>query len=78
MKKLGHKVDQKRVFFSEIQDDNPLDCLIEKLNIAKISLNVCFFLVISLVPSSHIFLFIELYIYFIGGFGGKEENDSVF
>ncbi|XVF49453.1 hypothetical protein PTKIN_Ptkin04bG0013800 [Pterospermum kingtungense] len=40
MKKLGNVIDKKRVFFSEIQDDNPLDCLIEKLNIAKVSLNV--------------------------------------
>ncbi|XP_021278105.1 DNA (cytosine-5)-methyltransferase CMT3-like isoform X2 [Herrania umbratica] len=40
MKKLGHLIDKKRVFFSEIQDDNPLDCLVEKLIIAKVSLNV--------------------------------------
>ncbi|XWS47723.1 hypothetical protein CRYUN_Cryun13aG0009100 [Craigia yunnanensis] len=40
MKKLGHVIDKKRVFFSEIQDDNPLDCLVKKLNIAKVSLNV--------------------------------------
>ncbi|KAE8735020.1 DNA (cytosine-5)-methyltransferase CMT3 [Hibiscus syriacus] len=40
MKKLGHLIDKKRVFFSEIQDDNPLDCLVEKLNIVKLSLNV--------------------------------------
>ncbi|KAE8675530.1 Chromomethylase 1, putative isoform 4 [Hibiscus syriacus] len=33
MKKLGHLIDKKHVFFSEIQDDNPLDCLVEKLNI---------------------------------------------
>ncbi|EOY32387.1 Chromomethylase 1, putative isoform 3 [Theobroma cacao] len=40
MKKLGHLIDKKRVFFSEIRDDNPLDCLVEKLIIAKVSLNV--------------------------------------
>ncbi|XP_039011093.1 DNA (cytosine-5)-methyltransferase CMT3-like isoform X1 [Hibiscus syriacus] len=40
MKKLGHLIVKKRVFFSEIQDDNPLDCLVEKLNIVKLSLNV--------------------------------------
>ncbi|XVF08541.1 hypothetical protein REPUB_Repub07fG0012100 [Reevesia pubescens] len=40
MKKPGHHIDKKRVFFSEIQDDNPLDCLVEKLHIAKVSLNV--------------------------------------
>ncbi|GMJ13672.1 chromomethylase 3 [Hibiscus trionum] len=40
MKKLGHHIDDKRVFFSHIQDDNPLDCLVGKLNIAKVSLNV--------------------------------------
>ncbi|XVF11311.1 hypothetical protein REPUB_Repub08aG0016200 [Reevesia pubescens] len=40
IKKASHLIDKKRVFFSEIQDDNPLDCLVEKLNIAKVSLNV--------------------------------------
>ncbi|XP_022737110.1 DNA (cytosine-5)-methyltransferase CMT3-like [Durio zibethinus] len=40
MKKLGHLIDKKRVFLSEIRDDNPLDCLIEKLNIVEVSLNV--------------------------------------
>ena len=40
IKKLAYLVDSKRVFFSEIQDDNPLDCLVEKLKIARIPLNV--------------------------------------
>ncbi|KAL8529092.1 hypothetical protein ACS0TY_006528 [Phlomoides rotata] len=29
----GHLIDDKRVFFSEIKDENPLDCLLKKLNI---------------------------------------------
>nr|POE97123.1 dna (cytosine-5)-methyltransferase 3 [Quercus suber]POF01443.1 dna (cytosine-5)-methyltransferase 3 [Quercus suber] len=33
-------IDNKRVFYSEIQNDNPLDCLIEKLTIARIPLDV--------------------------------------
>ncbi|KAJ9562988.1 hypothetical protein OSB04_008148, partial [Centaurea solstitialis] len=28
-------IDDKRVFFSEIKDDNPLDCLLEKLKIVR-------------------------------------------
>ncbi|OMP03392.1 hypothetical protein COLO4_10449 [Corchorus olitorius] len=40
MKKLGDIIDAKRVFFSEVKDDNPLDCLVKKLSIAKVSLNV--------------------------------------
>ncbi|OMO97899.1 hypothetical protein COLO4_14287 [Corchorus olitorius] len=40
MKKLGDLIDGKRVFFSEVKDDNPLDCLVKKLTIAKVSLNV--------------------------------------
>ncbi|OMO79806.1 hypothetical protein CCACVL1_13403 [Corchorus capsularis] len=41
MKTLGDLIiNAKRVFFSEIKDDNPLDCLVERLSIAKISLNV--------------------------------------
>ncbi|KAA3470473.1 DNA (cytosine-5)-methyltransferase CMT3-like isoform X1 [Gossypium australe] len=40
LKMLGHLIDEKRVFFLEIQDDNPLDCLVAKLNIANVSLNV--------------------------------------
>ncbi|XP_020221194.1 DNA (cytosine-5)-methyltransferase CMT3 [Cajanus cajan] len=40
IKKLAYLIEPKRVFFSEVQDDNPLDCLVEKLNIARIPLNV--------------------------------------
>lgn len=40
IKNLDNLIDNKRIFFSEVQDDNPLDCLVEKLNIAKIPLNV--------------------------------------
>ncbi|KAI4297431.1 hypothetical protein L6164_037323 [Bauhinia variegata] len=40
IKHLGHLIEPKRVFFSEVRDDNPLDCLVEKLVIARIPLNV--------------------------------------
>ncbi|KAK9274227.1 hypothetical protein L1049_019041 [Liquidambar formosana] len=40
IKDNSHLIDNKRVFFSEIKDDNPLDCLVEKLRIAKLPLNV--------------------------------------
>ncbi|XP_061345031.1 DNA (cytosine-5)-methyltransferase CMT3 [Gastrolobium bilobum] len=40
IKDLAYLIEPKRVFFSEVQDDNPLDCLVEKLNIARIQLNV--------------------------------------
>ncbi|CAJ2676163.1 DNA (cytosine-5)-methyltransferase CMT3-like [Trifolium pratense] len=40
IKHLGHLIEPKRVFFSEVQDDNPLDCLVEKLNIARLQLTV--------------------------------------
>ena len=33
---------KKRIFLSEIMDDNPLDCLLEKLCIVKVNLNVSF------------------------------------
>ncbi|MED6194965.1 hypothetical protein PIB30_033578 [Stylosanthes scabra] len=39
IKNLEYLIDPKRVFFSEIRDDNPLDCLVAKLNIARIPLN---------------------------------------
>ncbi|GAU22798.1 hypothetical protein TSUD_142380, partial [Trifolium subterraneum] len=42
IKDLGHLIEPKRVFFSEVQDDNPLDCLVEKLNIARLQLTVDF------------------------------------
>lgn len=32
-------IDPKRVFYSEVQDDNPLDCLVGKLNVARLELN---------------------------------------
>ncbi|CAJ1951655.1 unnamed protein product [Sphenostylis stenocarpa] len=40
IKKLAYLIEPKRVFFSEVQDDNPLDCLVEKLNIARLPLNI--------------------------------------
>ncbi|KAI3728863.1 hypothetical protein L6452_17508 [Arctium lappa] len=33
-------IDDKRVFLSEIKDDNPLDCLLEKLKIVRVPLDV--------------------------------------
>lgn len=32
--------EAKRVFASEVMDDNPLDCLLEKLNIFRVALNL--------------------------------------
>ncbi|KAJ8760000.1 hypothetical protein K2173_010856 [Erythroxylum novogranatense] len=37
--KDAYPLEKKRVFFSEIQNDNPLDCLLEKLKIVRLSLN---------------------------------------
>ncbi|CAN1344214.1 DNA (cytosine-5)-methyltransferase 1 [Linum perenne] len=36
----AYKIDEKRVFLSEVKDDNPLDCLLEKLNILMRPLEV--------------------------------------
>lgn len=33
-------IDDKRVFLSEIRDDNPLDCLLQKLQIVRVPLDV--------------------------------------
>ncbi|PSR90243.1 DNA (cytosine-5)-methyltransferase [Actinidia chinensis var. chinensis] len=33
-------IDKRRVFFSEVKDDNPLSCLVERLNIVRLPLNV--------------------------------------
>ncbi|XP_076935746.1 DNA (cytosine-5)-methyltransferase CMT3-like [Bidens hawaiensis] len=33
-------IDEKRIFLSEIKDDNPLDCLVEKLKIVRVPLDV--------------------------------------
>ncbi|KAL0369393.1 UNVERIFIED_CONTAM: DNA (cytosine-5)-methyltransferase CMT3 [Sesamum angustifolium] len=38
IKNCGHLIDSKRVFFSEIKDDNPLDCLVKKLKIVPLPL----------------------------------------
>lgn len=32
---LGNLIEPNRVFLSEVQDDNPLDCLVQKLTIAR-------------------------------------------
>lgn len=40
IKNCADLIDDRRVFFSEIRDDNPLDCLVEKLKIVKVPLSV--------------------------------------
>ncbi|KAK4764206.1 hypothetical protein SAY87_013644 [Trapa incisa] len=40
IKHLSNLIDGKRVFLSDIHDDNPLECLVQKLNIARVPLNV--------------------------------------
>ncbi|XP_023516647.1 DNA (cytosine-5)-methyltransferase CMT3-like isoform X1 [Cucurbita pepo subsp. pepo] len=40
VKDHAHLINDKRVFFSEVRDDNPLDCLVKKLNIARIPLSM--------------------------------------
>ncbi|XP_031401787.1 DNA (cytosine-5)-methyltransferase CMT3 isoform X2 [Punica granatum] len=40
IKQLSTLIDGKRVFLSDVHDDNPLDCLVQKLSIVKIPLNV--------------------------------------
>ncbi|KAG9130762.1 hypothetical protein Leryth_012709 [Lithospermum erythrorhizon] len=34
---LDNLIDEKCIFFSEVKDDNPLNCLLRKLNIVKVS-----------------------------------------
>ncbi|KAM6570863.1 putative DNA (cytosine-5)-methyltransferase CMT1 [Cannabis sativa] len=36
----SHILDKRRVFMSEIKDDNPLDCIVSKVKIAKVSPNM--------------------------------------
>ncbi|KAK9052038.1 hypothetical protein SSX86_028666 [Deinandra increscens subsp. villosa] len=36
----SHLIDDKRIFLSEVKDDNPLDCLLEKLKIVRVPLDV--------------------------------------
>ncbi|XP_054820635.1 DNA (cytosine-5)-methyltransferase CMT3 isoform X1 [Prosopis cineraria] len=50
LKNLGDLIDKKRVFFSEIRDDNPLDCLVETLDIARIPLNMDLDAKMKLIP----------------------------
>lgn len=42
IKHLSNLIDGKRVFLSDVHDDNPLECLVQKLNIARVPLNVRF------------------------------------
>ncbi|CAA0842520.1 DNA (cytosine-5)-methyltransferase CMT3 [Striga hermonthica] len=37
METCGDLIDKKRIFISEVKDDNPLDCLVKKLKIIKLS-----------------------------------------
>ncbi|XP_071692935.1 DNA (cytosine-5)-methyltransferase CMT3 [Rutidosis leptorrhynchoides] len=36
IKNLFHLVDDRRIFLSEVKDDNPLDCLLEKLKLVRV------------------------------------------
>ncbi|KAI7998858.1 DNA (cytosine-5)-methyltransferase CMT3 [Camellia lanceoleosa] len=40
IKSSSNLIDNKRVFFSEVKDDNPLNCLVERLRIVRLPLNV--------------------------------------
>ncbi|KAM7487179.1 hypothetical protein LguiB_024663 [Lonicera macranthoides] len=40
IKNCSDLIDDKRVFLSEVKNDNPLDCLLEKLRIVQFTLNV--------------------------------------
>ncbi|XP_059646442.1 putative DNA (cytosine-5)-methyltransferase CMT1 [Cornus florida] len=40
IKKQAHLVDQRRVFYSDIRDDNPLDSIVSKVKIARLLKNV--------------------------------------
>ncbi|XP_028051822.1 DNA (cytosine-5)-methyltransferase CMT3 isoform X1 [Camellia sinensis] len=39
IKSSSNLIDNKRVFFSEVKDDNPLNCLVERLKIVRLPLN---------------------------------------
>lgn len=40
IKNCDYLIDNKRVFFSDVKDDNALDCITSKVRIAKIGVNV--------------------------------------
>ncbi|XP_047939640.1 DNA (cytosine-5)-methyltransferase CMT3-like [Salvia hispanica] len=40
IKTCTHLIDNRQVFFSEVKDDNPLDCLVKKLRIVLLPLKV--------------------------------------
>jgi DNA (cytosine-5)-methyltransferase 1 len=40
IKDHGNLVDKKRIFISDVKDENPLDCLVRKVNIVQISPDV--------------------------------------
>ncbi|CAK9177529.1 unnamed protein product, partial [Ilex paraguariensis] len=46
-------IDDKRVFLSEVKDDNPLDCLVEKLKIVHLPLNVDMYSKKVAIPDCH-------------------------
>lgn len=40
IKDVSYLIDEKRVFYSEIKDDNDLDCLVKRLTIARVPLDL--------------------------------------
>ncbi|KAA8516963.1 hypothetical protein F0562_017219 [Nyssa sinensis] len=40
IKNQAHLIDKRRVFFSDIKDENPLDCIVSKVKIARLEADV--------------------------------------
>lgn len=57
IKSQAHLIDKRRVFSSEMKDDNPLDSIVSKVKIVQLPPNVCIQLLYFLI---YCFLFIKL------------------
>ncbi|CAK9140069.1 unnamed protein product [Ilex paraguariensis] len=77
-------IDDKRVFLSEVKDDNPLDCLVEKLKIVHLPLNVDMYSKKVAIPDCHYYydmMYLLPYSSFVSlpppdNMGAGSESDS--
>ncbi|XP_057483315.1 DNA (cytosine-5)-methyltransferase CMT3 isoform X2 [Actinidia eriantha] len=76
-------IDERRVFFSEVKDDNPLSCLVERLNIMRLPLNVDVFAREEIISNCDYYcdmMYLLPYSTFVklslDNVGGENESDS--
>lgn len=69
MKVQGASHDKKRLFYSDLKNDNPLDCIVSKVRVAQVPPCVCinstFSYVVNIYKSFHYLVYVYLFIFLL-------------